>query len=40
VPAGGDEAGNNIAAHKSGTVREVKDEAGRSFGSGDVVVIG
>jgi acetyl-CoA/propionyl-CoA carboxylase biotin carboxyl carrier protein len=29
---------NNIAADKSGTVTEVKVEAGQSVGSGDVVV--
>ena len=30
---------NNIAADKTGTVKEVKVEAGQSVGSGDVVVI-
>jgi biotin carboxyl carrier protein len=30
---------NNIAADKSGTVKEVKVEAGQSVGSGDVVVV-
>ena len=30
---------NNIAADKSGTVKEVKFEAGQSVGSGDVVVV-
>ncbi|HET6919420.1 MAG TPA: biotin/lipoyl-containing protein [Jiangellaceae bacterium] len=35
---GGDEAGNNIAADKSGTVRAIKDQAGQPVGTGDVVV--
>ncbi len=30
---------NNIAADKTGTVAEVKVEAGQSVGSGDVVVV-
>ena len=30
---------NNIAADKSGTIAEVKAEAGQSVGSGDVVVV-
>ena len=39
LPVGGDEAGNNIAADKSGTVRAVKDQAGQPVGTGDVVII-
>jgi acetyl-CoA/propionyl-CoA carboxylase biotin carboxyl carrier protein len=30
---------NNIAADKTGTVQDVKVEAGQSVGSGDVVVV-
>jgi acetyl-CoA/propionyl-CoA carboxylase biotin carboxyl carrier protein len=30
---------NNIAADKSGTIKEIKVEAGQSVGSGDVVVV-
>jgi acetyl-CoA/propionyl-CoA carboxylase biotin carboxyl carrier protein len=30
---------NNIAADKSGTVKEIKVAAGQSVGSGDVVVV-